>query len=430
MGEIRLQVGCLVIMFYIIIMYVKESKSKDIECNKYYDAILIVAPLAVVFDGITAWTVNHMAVVPNLINVTAHLIYFVLMDVLLIISAIYMYETIAGVDEHKKVRNALFMLGTVSVALIMVGIGSIRFIEGTHTNYSLGFSAYVCFASVAVFYGFILMLIVMLRKNLPLEKRLGASSFIVIIGILLALQLIFPEFLIASLCPTIMVIGMYIVFENPALRKVEIHKEKVIDSFATLLENRDDNTGGHIKRTKQYVQLLLKKMETDEHYIDVMTKDYVAYVTEAAPLHDIGKISTPDAILCKPGKLTNEEFEIMKQHAADGGDIIINTFKDIYSAQTKRVICEVARHHHEKYNGKGYPDGLVGEDIPLPARIMAIADVFDAVSQNRCYRGAMPLDECFAIIENGAGTDFDPLLVKLFMDAKEEVIQLYKNNTN
>lgn len=140
-------------------------------------------------------------------------------------------------------------------------------------------------------------------------------------------------------------------------------------------------------------------------------------------MHDIGKIATPDSILQKPGKLTPEEFAIMKEHAAQGGEIIKTAFHNLEDPDFLQIAYEVARYHHEKYNGQGYPEGLVGESIPLHARIMAIADIFDAVSQKRCYRDAMPLEACFAIIEKDSGTDFDPHLVKLFLDAKEEVTE-------
>ena len=126
-------------------------------------------------------------------------------------------------------------------------------------------------------------------------------------------------------------------------------------------------------------------------------------VINAAPLHDIGKVSTPDSILQKPGKLTDEEFGIMKQHAAAGGDIILHSFRDLSNGEFRQIAYEVARYHHEKYNGRGYPDGLKEEEISLHSRVMAIADVFDAVSQKRCYRDAMPIEECFAIIEKGIG---------------------------
>ena len=144
-------------------------------------------------------------------------------------------------------------------------------------------------------------------------------------------------------------------------------------------------------------------------------------VGNAAPLHDIGKVSTPDSILQKPGKLTPEEFEIMKMHAPNGAEIILNTFHDLNNEEFRHIAYELARYHHEKFNGRGYPDGLSGEQIPLHARIMAIADVFDAVSQRRCYRDALPVDECFDIIRKGSGTDFDPELVEIFLGAREKV---------
>ena len=116
----------------------------------------------------------------------------------------------------------------------------------------------------------------------------------------------------------------------------------------------------------------------------------------------------------------------MKEHAAAGGEIILHTFYNLDDKEFRQIAYEIARFHHEKYNGKGYPDGLAGEQIPLHARIMAIADVFDAVSQKRCYRDAMSLEESFAIIEKGIGTDFDPHLANIFLNAKEEVEELMK----
>lgn len=145
-------------------------------------------------------------------------------------------------------------------------------------------------------------------------------------------------------------------------------------------------------------------------------------------MHDIGKIATPDEILRKPGRFTPEEYEIMKQHAAKGGEIIKETFANLEDPEYQKITYEVARFHHEKWNGKGYPDGLKAEQIPLHARIMAIADVFDAVSAKRCYRDAMPLEECFKIIENGIGQDFDPDLANIFLASKQEIINYFEED--
>lgn len=424
MYQLKLQVGCLSVVLYIIIMYLKDTVGSKYPCNKYFDAILYIAPWAIVFDGASAWTVNHLSLVSHRLNLCVHLIFFLLMDAMLTVNALYMFDQIVGFKGHKLASRLMSIPGIIAAGLIVAGIGQTQFIEGNITNYSMGISVYICFAAVFLYYSFIILLVLMLHKNLTKDKKIGAISFTVLIGALLVVQLVFPEFLITSVCSAIMLLGIYIVFENPAMRRLEIQNEKITDSFANMVESRDNNTGGHIKRTKLYVQLLLRKMQKDGHYAKIMSRDYITYVTEAAPLHDIGKIATPDAILQKPGKLTDEEYAIMKQHAACGGDIILNTLSDNFVPEAKTIVYETARYHHEKYNGKGYPDGLLGEEIPLHARVMAIADVFDAVSQNRCYREAMPLEKCFSIIENGAGTDFDPHLVRLFLEAKDEVSAL------
>ena len=266
------------------------------------------------------------------------------------------------------------------------------------------------------------------RRFLPREKVLGTLSFIVIAGVILTVQICLPEALLSSIFPTILLLGIYIDFENPAIQKLTIYNNEIVEGFATMVESRDNNTGGHIKRTKAYVDLILRKMRHDKRYTYILNRDYLTDVSNAAPLHDIGKISTPDSILQKPGKLTDQEYAIMKEHAAKGGEIIRTAFHNLEDPEFRQIAYEVARYHHEKYNGKGYPDGLSGEQIPLHARIMAIADVFDAVSQKRCYRDAIPLEESFAIIEKGSGTDFDPDLARLFLDAREDVTQIVQES--
>lgn len=198
------------------------------------------------------------------------------------------------------------------------------------------------------------------------------------------------------------------------------HNEMVM-GFATLVENKDGSTGGHIKRTSLYVKLLAEELKRRGLYEDTLTDAYMKNLCKAAPMHDIGKIAVPDSILQKPGKLTEEEFETMKQHSVRGGEIIRETFGNLEDKAYTQMAYEVARHHHEKWNGKGYPDGLKRKEIPLAARIMAIADVFDAISEKRCYRDAMPMDKCFDIILEGSGQDFEPILVEVFLDIREEV---------
>lgn len=207
-----------------------------------------------------------------------------------------------------------------------------------------------------------------------------------------------------------------------------MYNQDMIYGFATLVESRDESTGGHIKRTSIYAEMLAEELGKTERYKDIIDDEFIGCIAMVAPLHDIGKISIPDNILCKPGRLTPSEFAIMKTHAEKGGQIVRDTFSHIADERYKTMAYEVARYHHEKWNGKGYPEGLSGEKIPLPARIMAVADVFDAVSEKRCYRDAMPIEECFRIIENGIGTDFDPDAAAAFLRIRDKITEERNKN--
>ena len=253
-------------------------------------------------------------------------------------------------------------------------------------------------------------------------------SFLFISLLILISQVIFPEILISSLVPAFSLIALYINIEDPVLRRMKNYNSEIVTSFATLVESRDSSTGSHVKRTKSYVKIILDEIKTNNLYSSIMTKDFEDKMMNAAPMHDIGKISIPDTILQKPGKLTDEEYSVMKKHSVLGGEIIQEIFKDMDDKEFLNIAYDVTRYHHEKWNGNGYPEGLVGKEIPFSARIMAIADVFDAISAKRCYRDAMPLEKCFAIIKEGKGVDFDPVLTDLFLNAKEKVEKVCKES--
>lgn len=430
MQFIKLQIGCLAVILYIVISYIRKSLNSKIKSNIFFDALMVIAPLAVIFDGLTSWMVNNLDIIPNWLNIYAHLLFLLFMDFAIIITTFYFYgQLIAFCENHKKKNLIHFIPGIISVILIIVGINQLEFIHGKTTNYSMGFSVYVCFESMFFHYGIILYLIISRHKYFAKEKKIGTLANIIVVGLILILQIIFPEILLSSICTTLLLLGIYVEFENPALKKTTYFNENMVESFANLVENRDNNTGGHIRRTKAYVALILQKMKDDKNFYAIINKDYITNVQNAAPLHDVGKIATPDFILQKPGKLTDDEFSIMKDHATCGGKIIQTTFKNLEAPEFQKIAYEVARYHHEKYNGTGYPEGLSGEQIPLHARIMAIADVFDAVSQKRCYRDAMPVEQCFEIIKKGSGSDFAPYIAKLFLDSKDEVILLMKKNS-
>lgn len=200
--------------------------------------------------------------------------------------------------------------------------------------------------------------------------------------------------------------------------RIEKIQRSIITSLAAVVEERDENTGDHIQRTENYVEKLTRRMKKYERY-SRLTEDYYNNVILAAAMHDIGKIRIPDRILNKPGRLTEEEFEIMKKHSGYGAEIIKKTMGDIEEEEYCSIACNIARHHHERYDGKGYPDGLKGEDIPLEARMMALADVYDALVSERVYKKPYSKEKAREILLEGNGTQFDPYLLPLFLDCVE-----------
>lgn len=192
--------------------------------------------------------------------------------------------------------------------------------------------------------------------------------------------------------------------------------------LADMVESRDKSTGDHVKKTAAYVAIILEQMRKEGIYANRLTDSYTYDVVHSAPLHDIGKITISDAILNKPGKLTDEEFDVMKTHAASG-EVIIDQVIDTMREESNYLneAKKLAAYHHEKWNGTGYPKGLRGDEIPLSARVMAVADVFDALVSRRSYKGPYSVEKSLEIIKEGSGNHFDPLVVKAFLDAEPEV---------
>ena len=208
------------------------------------------------------------------------------------------------------------------------------------------------------------------------------------------------------------------------LQRITQLQQDIIITMANLIEGRDGTTGEHVKRTSAYVELLVKKLQEKGVYKEILTPAYIDYLKKASPLHDIGKITVPDRILQKPGALTQEEYDLIKLHAKAGGTLIEENMNRIVDKEFVEIAQDMASYHHEKWNGKGYPRGLKGEEIPLSARILAIADVFDALVSKRQYKKGMTLDEAFVIMEKERGESFEPVLLDAFLDAKEELRQL------
>lgn len=203
--------------------------------------------------------------------------------------------------------------------------------------------------------------------------------------------------------------------ENELIQNVSIR------ALAHLAEIRDPETGKHILRTQGYVRLLAERLKNLPNFADALTPHYIKFLTRSAPLHDIGKVGVPDYILTKPGKLTTEEWRIMKTHAKLGSDAIELAEQDAEGpVEFLTLAKEIAHWHHEKWDGSGYPDGLSGDEIPISARIMALADVFDALISRRTYKAPMSFEEAEEIIAAGKGLHFDPDIVDAFLSGIEE----------
>jgi putative two-component system response regulator len=213
--------------------------------------------------------------------------------------------------------------------------------------------------------------------------------------------------------------------EKQAKRAKSMQMSTIL-GMAAMIESRDNSTGGHINRTSECVALFVNRLRQLKDDYN-MSESYWDAVINAAPLHDLGKITVDDAILRKPTGLTDDEYNQMKEHAANGAKIMEKVLEDVDDKEFVSVATNVAHYHHEKYNGTGYPDRLRGENIPFEARIMALADVFDALASRRYYKEPMSYDEAFEIIRQELGHHFDPHLGRIFISLKSEIILLYES---
>ena len=206
--------------------------------------------------------------------------------------------------------------------------------------------------------------------------------------------------------------------------QIENIQNVTIRMAASLAETRDNETGDHIKRTQKYIAVLLNKLAEENIYPDCISKECIELMIKSAPLHDIGKIGVADRILLKPGKLTDEEFAEMKKHTVYGQQSLLKAEEEIEDESFLRFAREIAYTHHEKWDGTGYPEGISGDAIPLSGRIMAIADVYDALISKRVYKPPMTHSKAAAIIREGKGSHFDPVLVDVFCSTEENFRQI------
>ena len=392
----KLQIGSMLIVIYIAFIYFREQYAYKVKKKEIvFELLLFTGIFSIAFDGITAYTVNRLNKVPVLINDIFHACFLCSLDAIVLLIFLYIMDITRGLPKKRKARIFISLPFVVNMAAVILFMPKITYCHGEITNYSMGIPVYTCYIMVAVYMLGSVMLLVRGRKNMGHNKLITITTCIVAALAVTVYQMIHPQALLTSLVSVFVIIGAYLNMENPLLQKLSAHNKEMVMGFATLVENRDGSTGGHIRRTTTYVEMLAKELKNRGLYKD---------------------------------ELTAEEFDVMKTHAAKGGEIIKETFQSMGDDEYEKIAYQVARFHHEKWNGKGYPEGLSRKEIPLCARIMAVADVFDAVSAKRCYRDAMPLEQCFSIIENGSGQDFDPYITDVFLDMKEMITNIVESN--
>lgn len=205
------------------------------------------------------------------------------------------------------------------------------------------------------------------------------------------------------------------------LQRITQLQQDIIITMANLIESRDGTTGEHVKRTSLYVSRFLDILIEKEIYKEELTNEFVSYVKKATPMHDIGKITVSDMILQKPDRFTEEEYSIMKQHARAGQRLIQENMSSIVDKRFVEIASDIAAYHHEKWNGTGYPEGLQETEIPLSARIVAIADVYDALVAKRQYKDGMSSEEAIAIMKKDRGISYEPILFDAFAESLDEI---------
>lgn len=203
-------------------------------------------------------------------------------------------------------------------------------------------------------------------------------------------------------------------------------RDATVFALASLAESRDPETGKHLERMRDYCQIIAEQLSVDSPYKDQIDRKFLENLQRACPLHDIGKVGIPDNILLKPGNLTDSEFEIMKQHTTIGAEALKRTAELTNEGGFLDMAAEIAKYHHERFDGDGYPDRLKGQHIPLPARIVTLADVYDALTNSRVYKPAFKSEVAKGIIEEERQKYFDPVIVDAYLSRYEDFIKVFE----
>lgn len=308
-----------------------------------------------------------------------------------------------------KVKGYLIMLTTYFFGFYLIyrigpaSTGNLWLITGTvYGSILFGYKqAIVC--NVLILTGYIVPIPWVLNGSMPwhISKELSMRVWVIHT---------FSTLLISTAIS--ISISIFLAGFSKTLTNVFSTKKATIFALAKLAEHKDADTGEHILRLQKYTEIITEYLFNNHNRDGYLTRDYIEDIKVSSVLHDIGKVGIKDSILRKPGKLTTEEFEEMKRHTILGGEVISEMEKKISGRSVYSLGKEIAFYHHEKWNGTGYPYGLRGKDIPLSARIIAIVDVYDALTTQRPYKEAFSHEEALSIITQGSGEHFDPLMVE------------------
>jgi adenylate cyclase len=258
----------------------------------------------------------------------------------------------------------------------------------------------------------------------------GAALVATVAGVFVRSSVFVPlaaPLLIAGSLLVLAFVARFVASQRRAQRwrkQLENARQVTIESMAAVAETRDPDTGAHIKRTQHYVRAIARQLQRTGRYAELLSREYIDLLFLSAPLHDIGKVGVPDHILLKPGPLTEDELKVMRRHAEFGRQIIHSTAEHIEGDNFLVVAGEIAATHHERWDGTGYPEGLREQDIPLSGRIMAVADVYDALISKRCYKDPFPHHAARSIMHSLRGSTFDPVVLDAFLEIESEIVQI------
>ncbi len=421
--------------------------------RQWYNRIAVINMLMAAVDIFTILCAGPSHPANFIIHPIAMFIYYSLAFLLLPASGIcilYLLDRYKPLEKGKKGIMAVVIASTVVyfILLAITPFKGLLYVIDENNNYSHGQYFNLAFIIQGIMYLSLLIYMLVNRKDIGKLKVMIVVSFILVPQIAQVLQLAFNGIALVNTGYSLIFIIMFIFSNNVAEHELknaesrideivsevnnkssEIERSKLkiikmqdhtIESLSNLVENRDEDTGEHVLRTREYVELIAVQMMKDGYYPEILTPRYIRLLKRAAPMHDIGKIVVPDAILKKADRFTPEEYALMKRHASEGGRIVHQILDGYETPEYIQITADIATHHHEKWDGTGYPDNLAGKQIPFSARIMAIADVFDALVSPRVYKSPMSYEEAFSLIEEGIGTQFDPIVAQEFLKIREK----------